>query len=300
MISFLSAIVIFIVVLAFLLFTAAWLFSSMLLNPPLIPPNEGDESFFDHPSKADLACEEICFPSADSIDIHGWFIKKRAGAPAIIFVHGWGGTRLHGLCYAPSLYRSGFNLLLIDLRNHGQSKSKSTFTSFGYYEKKDIFGAVDFLIHKKNTESIGIFGFSMGGASSIMAMAENKKIKAGIFEGSFANFYKTIKYRARHDYYLPEYPLLPLVMSMYARRGKLEIDKVNPVDLIGKIAPRPIYIIHGTEDQTVPPQSSKDLYQAAKEPRLLWEPEGAKHVAAWYSHQEETEKRVSEFFTKYL
>ena len=189
---------------------------------------------------------------------------------------------------------------MIDLRNHGQSKSKSTFTSFGYYEKKDIFGAVDFLMHKKNTESIGIFGFSMGGASSIMAMAENEKIKAGIFEGSFANFYETIKYRGRHDYYLPEYPLLPLVMSIYARRAKLEIDKMNSVDVIGKIAPRPVCIIHGTEDQTVPPQSSKDLYQAAKEPRLLWEPEGAKHAAAWYSHQEEAEKQVSEFFTKYL
>lgn len=284
-------------VLIFLFLGTAWFFSSTLLNPP---PIIEDSGFFSHPSEKALPCEEVCFPASDSLAIHGWFIKKEAEAPAIIIVHGWGGTRLQGLSYAPVLHRSGFNLLLIDLRNHAKSKSSSTFTSFGYYEKKDIFGAVEFLAYKKNISSIGIFGFSMGGASSILAMAENTKIKAGIFEGSFANFYEVIKYAGRSKYHIPEYPLLPLIMSIYAWRGKLEVDKLKPVELIGNIAPRPVFIIHGTEDQTVPPQNGKALYQAAQEPRELWEPEGSKHIGAWSSHQEEAEKRVSEFFTKYL
>ena len=45
--------------------------------------------------------------------------------------------------------------------------------------------------------------------------------------------------------------------------------EVAPVDHIGRVAPRPILILHGDADEVVPVAHARRLYDAADEPKQL-------------------------------
>ncbi|RAQ95845.1 hypothetical protein A4R35_09880 [Thermogemmatispora tikiterensis] len=47
-------------------------------------------------------------------------------------------------------------------------------------------------------------------------------------------------------------------------------QQVEPVRTIGRIAPRPILLIHGGNDTIVDPDDAMRLYQAAHAPKELW------------------------------
>lgn len=49
-----------------------------------------------------------------------------------------------------------------------------------------------------------------------------------------------------------------------------EINEVRPVDEIGKISPRSVFIIDGWEDSAIAMNSPYRLFDAAKEPKEIW------------------------------
>jgi len=54
-------------------------------------------------------------------------------------------------------------------------------------------------------------------------------------------------------------------------------DEVRPIEWIHKISPRPLLIIHGESDQTVPLSHARELYRKAKEPKEISIIPGAEH-----------------------
>ena len=85
---------------------------------------------------------------------------------------------------------------------------------------------------------------------------------------------------------------------MHALTGKAA--GIWSVDAIGQISPRPVFIIQGLADKTVPPDSAQRLYEAAGEPRYLWTAEGVGHVGMSAAYPDEYERRVVAFFERYL
>jgi fermentation-respiration switch protein FrsA (DUF1100 family) len=61
-------------------------------------------------------------------------------------------------------------------------------------------------------------------------------------------------------------------------RAGVNVDAVRPVDKIGLISPRPIFIIHGLADKAVLPANSQRNCMAAKEPKQIWWVRGAGHA----------------------
>jgi hypothetical protein len=57
-------------------------------------------------------------------------------------------------------------------------------------------------------------------------------------------------------------------------------DEYSPVKYIRQIAPIPIVIIHGFEDEIVPSHHGRILYDAALEPKQFWEFPVSGHVTA--------------------
>jgi fermentation-respiration switch protein FrsA (DUF1100 family) len=54
-------------------------------------------------------------------------------------------------------------------------------------------------------------------------------------------------------------------------------NKVKPIEWIKKISPRPLLIIHGTQDDVVYPSSARELYERAGEPKQIVMIDGAGH-----------------------
>ena len=56
-------------------------------------------------------------------------------------------------------------------------------------------------------------------------------------------------------------------------------DAADPIEAIGRISPRPVYLFHGTADTIVPNAMSEKLFEAAQEPRELYLADGVDHTA---------------------
>ncbi|MBI3396289.1 MAG: alpha/beta fold hydrolase [Spirochaetia bacterium] len=286
-----------------LLLGGTFYFSNVLLYPG--PPRCTDNHyvFCKDPAQFGLAFQDVEFQTSDNVTIRGWYVPGRPDAPGVLLVHGRGATRYEGMRYLPSLHARGFSVLLIDLRNCGQSQK--TFNSMGYHERKDVHGAIDYLLVTKKLPAAGAFGFSMGGAATILAAAEDSRIRAVVVEGAFADVDNVIAEGAMRDFHMPRFPLLPVVEVLYAWRGNLSISELRPVDKIALISPRPVFVIHPFDDDTVPYHHGLELFQAAKEPKQMWSVENPgklprTHTRAWQLDKARAEKEIPDFFERSL
>jgi fermentation-respiration switch protein FrsA (DUF1100 family) len=80
------------------------------------------------------------------------------------------------------------------------------------------------------------------------------------------------------------------------REVGLDADLAQPVERIGLISPRPVFLIQGEADSTVPPDPAQRLYDAAGEPRTLWTEPGIERVGMYDAFPEAYERRVIAFF----
>ncbi|PJZ86168.1 alpha/beta hydrolase [Leptospira harrisiae] len=276
-----------------LLVAVAFYFSSLVLYPK-VNCKLDHHVYCQGPSELGLEFEEVEITTADKLNLVSYWIPAKQNKGSIIMVHGHGGQRNEGLRFAKSLHEAGYNLLLLSLRrNHGG------FASMGFHEQKDVDAAIQFL-KSKGYEKIGIFGFSMGSATSIIAMADHPEIQAGIFSSGYGSAIDVLVESAKRDFGIPYYPLIPVVKLALNLRGDMDIDSVRPIDKIASISPRPIAIFHCTKDDYVDYHHAKDLYAKAGEPKSLWSPECNRHERLWNFAPKEAETRAVVFFEKYL
>jgi dipeptidyl aminopeptidase/acylaminoacyl peptidase len=275
----------------------AWILSSNIMHPIFVC---SEEHFFycGDPSQLDLSFEDISIQVGDGHTLSGWYIPAEASDKAVIFIHGHGADRHEGMRWFKAVHQAGFNILAFDLRNQG--KSAKSFSTMGYFEKRDVIRALDYLQQQKQIESIGIFGTSMGAATSIMAMVDDSRIAAGVFEAGWANLDDLYSEIIEQHMGLPSYPLLPLTTWMLEQRTGMEMVKLNPEDMLADIAPRPVFIIHCSGDNLIGFSHGERNYAAAKKPKEFWKSPCQMHARAWQSDPEYIEQRVTNYFTKYL
>jgi fermentation-respiration switch protein FrsA (DUF1100 family) len=250
--------------------------------------------------------EEVSFPSAaDSIRLSGWFFRA-AGArpqtprPVIILCHGiWTGRR-ECLPLALRFQAAGYHVLTFDFRAHGSSGGR--FTSVGHHETNDVLGAIEFLKERPEVDSarIGVVGFSMGAAAAIQAAARTADVAALVADSAYATFLDAARYSFRLVTRVPQFAFAPMAMRWAKWLVNVDASQLRPVDVIGRIAPRPVLIAHGGLDEIVPVQHAHSLFKAAGEPKELWiEPE-SHHVGARDLDTDGYFVRVENFFRNAL
>ena len=275
----------------------AWILSSNIMHPTFVCSEE-HFIYCGDPSQLNLSFEDISIQVGDGHTLSGWYIPAEASDKAVIFIHGHGADRHEGMRWFKAVHQAGFNILAFDLRNQG--KSAKSFSTMGYFEKRDVIRALDYLQQQKQIESIGIFGTSMGAATSIMAMVDDSRIAAGVFEAGWANLDDLYSEIIEQHMGLPSYPLLPLTTWMLEQRTGMEMVKLNPEDMLADIAPRPVFIIHCSGDNLIGFSHGERNYAAAKKPKEFWKSPCQMHARAWQSDPEYIEQRVTNYFTKYL
>jgi dipeptidyl aminopeptidase/acylaminoacyl peptidase len=170
----------------------------------------------------------------------------------------------------------------------------------GYFEKRDVIAALDYLQQQKNIQSTGIFGTSMGAATSIIAMETDRRIRAGVFEAGWSNLSDLYGEIVEQYVGLPRFPIVPLTTWLFEQRPGMEMEAVNPENILADIAPRPVFIIHCSGDKLIGFSHGERNYAAANEPKEFWKSPCQMHARAWQSDPEYIENRVSDYFVKYL
>jgi fermentation-respiration switch protein FrsA (DUF1100 family) len=75
----------------------------------------------------------------------------------------------------------------------------------------------------------------------------------------------------------------------------VRVAAVRPQAVVGRIAPRPLLVIHGLRDTKVRPDQGRELYAAAGTPKQAWWVPGAGHVGAFDLDPKGWERRVAGF-----
>ncbi|MEI6046666.1 MAG: alpha/beta fold hydrolase [Chloroflexota bacterium] len=254
------------------------------------------------PKEAGLPFEEVWFKSRDGLKLHGWFIPAQdslAGKATIIMGHGHSGSKVADLHYAAFFRQGGYSVFMLDFRGHGQSEGPKG-TSMGYWERYDIAGVVDWLLGRGLTR-FGIFGISMGAAIAILAAAENPLIKAVVADSAYAHLPRAISHEIQRSYGLPVWLAQPLgwwAYAMVAKHHGFSFWEGHSAEVVAKIAPRPLLIIHAEEDNVTPVENAQILFQRALHPKELWIQPGIGHVEGYNKFGVRYEQRVLEFLDR--
>ena len=254
------------------------------------------------PSQFDLPLEDVHFRSRDSLRLAGWFVPGTNGA-TVILAHGRGGERSLMLPDANYLHKDGFSVLMFDFRYRGESEGGES--TLGAKEPWDIEGAVDYLKTRSDIDPgrIGVQGGSLGAVSAILAAAGTPEIKGVVAEIPFKDLPSAIGHAFEHPKEgvgLPSFPFAPVSKFFCELRLGVDLDAVSPVSVIGKISPRPVFLIDDLEDDVFPSNSVEALYEAAREPKELWRILGAPHGKGWETAPHEYERRVLAFWRRSL
>jgi pimeloyl-ACP methyl ester carboxylesterase len=193
---------------------------------------------------------------------------------------------------AGELARHGYNILMFDMRGHGESEGDHI--SAGFLERKDLLGAIDYA-KQKGASSIGILGFSMGGATALLTAAESTDIKAVIADSTYADLEEIINYQFSQRSNLPSF-FIPAILFMNRVLYGIDFTAVKPVEAI-KTASCPVLIIVGGQDDTVTVEQAQRLKDASSNPESrIWIVPEARHAGAYIARPQEYINRAEGFF----
>jgi pimeloyl-ACP methyl ester carboxylesterase len=255
--------------------------------------------FRDDPDRWGMGpAEEVALTSRDGITLHSWLFRSEEAAGSVIVIHGHGGNK-HTLLPLGHMLHPRYNVLMLDLRGHGESEGVRT--TIGYEERQDVHAAVDFLV-REGLGPVGVFGMSMGAATAILAAAEDPRIEVIVADSPYGRLRWAIAQGARLRGYPG--PLAPLIATLGCRATALHLrfplTAFDPVEVVRRIAPRPLLLIHGVDDDVIPVRSAHALYRRAGEPKELWLMDGLKHCQALEVAYEPFKERVVGFFERHL
>jgi uncharacterized protein len=246
--------------------------------------------------------ETVRFPSREAgIEIAGWYVEAEASAPAVILVHGLGSCKNSHTVLTPAgmLYQAGFNVLMIDVRDAGESSYEDGRSAIGNTEYQDVLGAWDWLVAERAIapQRIGLVGESLGAATSLIAFSQEPRLAAVFVDSPFDNLPQIIREElARNNF------------PVFLKHGGLLMARVttgndllahDPYEAIERADGRPLFVLHGTEDGRIGVHHSYQLReraQAVAANATFWFPEGVGHVEAARTHTDIYETALVEFF----
>ncbi len=266
----------------------------------------------EHPTEYGLPYENVAFsPRGDewnNIVLRGWLIEQeRLEDPrdelTVILVHGLNSNRAgdNSLKLARRLFDRGFNVLLFDIRGHGESDGDRL--SAGYFERWDVLGAYDFLVHRgASPGKVGLVGWSLGGATALLAAAEEPALRAVVADSSFADVHDLIAQETARATVFPQWivPVFIPGMKVVSRvLYGIDVGAVVPEKAAGTLG-YPILVIHGGEDSRVPAEQSVRIHTAASVGSELWLVHGSEHADAVIDAPDEYVERVDAYFRSRL
>jgi pimeloyl-ACP methyl ester carboxylesterase len=74
----------------------------------------------------------------------------------------------------------------------------------------------------------------------------------------------------------------------------------DPIDVVDRIAPRPLLIVHGGADALIPVDNAYALYERAGQPKELWVVPGVEHARVPEAEPRAYAERVAAFFARWL
>jgi pimeloyl-ACP methyl ester carboxylesterase len=215
--------------------------------------------------------------------IRGWWIAAASASDrTCVIVHGFGDAKVGTLAWAPVWRELGWNVLLIDLRAHGESGG--TQTTGGFYEREDLDAVLNQLraLRPGQVGRLALFGVSLGGAVVLATASRRDDVDAVVADSVFADYGDAAIVHGRLIG-APLAVLTPLAIRCAEYLARARFADVRPLDTL-RACGCPVMLIHGANDPFVPEEHVATLGKALHDRHVAadvhFRPAGAGHCMA--------------------
>ncbi len=173
--------------------------------------------------------------------------------------------------------REGYNAFFFNFRGAGDSGGNIDFLGWTH----DLGAVIDYLSETNRNGEAGIYlvGFSAGAAISICVASRDKRVNSVAACACPANFglFTSVDPQSIIDRYRDIGAIRDEGFPPSLEEWFDGLKQIIPGDHIGGMAPRPILLVHGSRDETVPVEHAYELYGKARDPKKLVIIKGAGH-----------------------
>ncbi len=244
--------------------------------------------------------ENVVIKSPYGYPLSGTFIPNpEPTTKTIVFVHGFMENRTVGLNYMSIYMQSGFNLLLIDSRDHGESGGNSV--TWGNLEKYDLDQWISWVQQHFPNGTIGVHGISMGAATALLHAElneSNKRVAFYIADSAYSDF-ETLMELQINRYLDSNNSEIAKILLQYANvisyfHSRSTFQQASPLRAVQHVT-TPILYIHGDADELVPAYMSLELQEATKGPSEVFIFTNSTHGSAIFDDQKSYKEIVQNF-----
>jgi uncharacterized protein len=236
--------------------------------------------------------------TSDGITLRGWYLPTEKRRHLIVLVHGMWSSWLEMASLGRDLHHRGFDLLLFDLRGHGQSDPSRLY--LGRRERADIRAVMSWAQDEGfSNDRIGWLGYSMGGSTILMEAARNPLIQVAVIDSPYGNLPQLLKNQLSRHSGLPGWFNPGILLAARVVYG-VRTDDLVPIRSARSWGERPLLLIHGESDTIVPVSQAHELASAAGDTCLTMTFPGVDHVQAYDSDPESYVRVVGSFFRSHL
>ena len=215
-----------------------------------------------------LTAQTVRIPTKHGLSLFAWLVPAvvTGPRPTVVLLHGWCGNASNLLPAANVLHHAGFNVLLMEARNHGRSDhdDHSSLPRFA----EDLDSAIDWLKARPQVDITRIvaLGHSVGAAAVLLSASRRDDLAAVVSIAAFAHPEQLMRrwFASRR---VPYWPFAWSVNRALERVIGASFNDIAPVNTVTK-ATCPVLLIHGRQDTVVPLSDAHQIWRQGSQPNI--------------------------------
>jgi hypothetical protein len=235
-------------------------------------PSRANEEWDRH--RHGTGAEEVTFTAADGVRLVSWYLHATHARATVLFFHGNAGNLSHRTDIIQTLARLDADVLIVGY--HGYGKSAGEPSEAGLYLDADA--AYAYLTKQRGVlpSRLVVFGESLGGGPAI-DLASRKPCAGLIVQSAFTSIGDMV------SHIIPFFPMGWLIRS-----------KIDNLAKIPKVVVPKLFFATQT-DEVVPYKQTRQLFDAASEPKTWVEFDGCGHNDLFWKKRHEWTEAIREF-----
>ncbi|HWE39784.1 MAG TPA: alpha/beta fold hydrolase [Isosphaeraceae bacterium] len=234
----------------------------------------------------------------DGLTLRGWYYPTPSHRRLVVLVHGMGESWDVMAGLGRDLHARGYDLLLFDLRGHGRSDPARL--TMGRRERADVRAVLAWARAQGfDPGRVGWIGQSMGASTVLMEGVDNPDVRLAVLDSPYGDLPELLDSQLTRHSHLPGFFNPGILLAAHQAYG-VRTDDLVPIRLASHWGDRPVLLIHGEADTTVPIQQAYALRRSLGPSCRLVPIPGVEHVEAYRSNPRKYVALVHNFLQNHM